>query len=77
MLHFSRAKVIAIIGTCLLGLLFALPNLFSRETVATWPSFMPKRQIPLGLDLQGGAHLLLAMDSETLRKDWLDRHQSR
>ena len=76
MLHFSRAKVIAIIGTCLLGLLFALPNLFSRETVATWPSFMPKRQIPLGLDLQGGAHLLLAMDSETLRKDWLENLRS-
>ena len=76
MLHFSRAKVIAIIGTCLLGLLFALPNLFSRETVATWPSFMPKRQIPLGLDLQGGAHLLLAMDSDTLRKDWLENLRS-
>ena len=27
--------------------------------------------MPLGLDLQGGAHLLLAADSEQLRKDWL------
>ncbi|MGD9804663.1 MAG: protein translocase subunit SecD [Hyphomicrobiaceae bacterium] len=26
----------------------------------------------LGLDLQGGAHLLLAMDSEQLRKEWLE-----
>ena len=76
MLHFSRAKVIAIVGVCLLGLLLALPNLFSRETVAGWPGYLPKRQIPLGLDLQGGAHLLLAMDSEILRKDWLENLRS-
>lgn len=72
MLHFSRWKVIAIVGTCLLGLLFSLPNVFSKETLATWPSFLPTRQMPLGLDLQGGAHLLLAMDTEELRKDWLN-----
>lgn len=76
MLHFSRVKVIAIVAVCLVGLLLALPNLFSRETVAAWPSFVPKRQIPLGLDLQGGAHLLLAMDSDALRKDWLDNLRS-
>jgi preprotein translocase subunit SecD len=72
MLHFSRLKIIATVLTCLLGVLFALPNLFPRETVQSWPIFMPKRQIPLGLDLQGGAHLLLAMDTESLRKDWLE-----
>jgi preprotein translocase subunit SecD len=72
MLHFSRWKVIAIVGTCLFGLLFSMPNLFSKETVASWPDFLPKRQMPLGLDLQGGAHLLLAMDTEELRKDWLN-----
>ena len=72
MLHFTRFKMIATVAICVFGLLFALPNFFSRETVASWPSFFPKRQIPLGLDLQGGAHLLLAMDTEALRKDWLD-----
>jgi preprotein translocase subunit SecD len=71
MLHFSRWRVIAILVVCLAGLLFALPNFFSREQVAEWPRFLPKAQIPLGLDLQGGAHLLLAMDSEQLRKDWV------
>jgi preprotein translocase subunit SecD len=49
----------------------ALPNLFSKETLATWPSFMPKHQMPLGLDLRGGAHLLLAMDQDEIKKDWL------
>lgn len=71
MLHFSRWKTLAILATCLLGLLFALPNFFARETVENWPGFLPRKQIPPGLDLQGGAHLLLAMDSAQLRKDWL------
>jgi preprotein translocase subunit SecD len=71
MLHFERWKIIAIIGTCLVGLLFALPNFFTKEQVAGWPSWMPSRQMPLGLDLRGGAHLLLAMDTEELKKDWL------
>jgi preprotein translocase subunit SecD len=71
MLHFSRWKIALILLTCLAGFVIALPNLFSKQTVAGWPGFMPKRQVPLGLDLQGGAHLLLAMDTEELRKDWL------
>lgn len=71
MLHFSRWKIIAILGTVLIGLLFSLPNFFSKDTVAAWPSFMPKKQLALGLDLRGGAHLLLAMDQEEIRKDWL------
>src|SRR5690242_1640766 len=71
MLHFERWKIIAIVATCLAGLLFASPNFFSKEFVATWPNFLPKRQMPLGLDLRGGAHLLLAMDTNDLRKEWL------
>src|SRR5512134_2140413 len=71
MLHFSRWKILAIVVACLVGFVIALPNFFSKETVASWPGFLPKRQVPLGLDLQGGAHLLLAMDTEELRRDWL------
>lgn len=71
MLHFSRVKMIAILLTCLVSVLFALPNLFTKEQLASWPRFLPTKQMPLGLDLQGGAHLLLAMDTEELRRDWL------
>ncbi len=71
MLHFQPWKIVAIIATCLAGLLFTLPNFFSKETVAAWPSFMPKKQIPLGLDLRGGAHILLKLDAAEVRKDWL------
>jgi preprotein translocase subunit SecD len=71
MLHFSRLKSLSILFVCLVSVLFALPNLFTKEQLASWPRFLPTKQMPLGLDLQGGAHLLLAMDTEELRKEWL------
>jgi protein-export membrane protein SecD len=72
MLHFQTWKIIGVVLTCLLGVVFALPNLFSKETVEAWPDWLPKRQLSLGLDLRGGAHLLLAMDVNDVRKDWLE-----
>ena len=49
-----------------------MPNFFSKETLANWPSWVPSRQLSLGLDLRGGAHLLLSMETSEVRKDWLD-----
>ena len=71
MLHFTQFKSLSILFVCLVSILFALPNLFTKEQLASWPRFLPSKQMPLGLDLQGGAHLLLAMDTEELRKEWL------
>ena len=71
MLHFERWKIIAIALICLSGIIIAMPNLFSKQTVEGWPSWMPKRQLSLGLDLRGGAHLLLTMDTVELDRDWL------
>ncbi len=64
MLYFSRWKIALILSVILLGFLATLPNFFSKETVATWPDWLPKRQIVLGLDLQGGAYLLYEVDRE-------------
>jgi protein-export membrane protein SecD len=58
MLQFERWKIWMIAGICTLGVLFALPNLFDRETVAKWPSFVPHTRVNLGLDLRGGVYLL-------------------
>ncbi|HEV7321980.1 MAG TPA: protein translocase subunit SecDF [Ensifer sp.] len=43
----------------LAGIAFALPNALTREEAAGLPSWMPHRQVELGLDLQGGSHLML------------------
>jgi preprotein translocase subunit SecD len=55
-----------------LGILLVLPTFMARSTLDKWPRFLPKKQLNLGLDLRGGAHLLLAMEVNDVRKDWLD-----
>ncbi len=72
MLYFSPAKIIAIVAAVLAAVIFALPNLFDKETVAGWPTWIPNKQLQLGLDLRGGAHLLLTMDTKELRENMLD-----
>ncbi len=72
MLHFSTWKQVAIILTCLIGALLVVPNFFAKETVRGWPAWVPRAQLNLGLDLRGGAHLLLSMETAEVRKDWLD-----
>ncbi len=56
----------------MVGLAFVVPSFFAKETVAGWPWFVPRAQINLGLDLRGGAHLLLSMETTEVRKDWLE-----
>ena len=57
---------------CLLGILFALPNLFSNQVLEKMPSWFPKEKIPLGLDLQGGSHLVLEMDTKVIKKSYYE-----
>ncbi|MGH6943768.1 MAG: hypothetical protein ACREH6_06060, partial [Geminicoccaceae bacterium] len=71
MLRFSTWKVVLILAVCAAGLVFSLPNLFSREQMERLPDWIPHQQINLGLDLQGGSHLLLEVDLKTMIKDRL------
>lgn len=73
MLHFERWKIVSILTALALGLVFAFPNLFSKRTVESWPGILPKNQINLGLDLQGGVHLLLEVGVDVVVKERLDR----
>ena len=71
MLYFQTWKLILILGVCALGVIFALPNAFAPATVASWPSFLPHKQVPLGLDLRGGSYLLLQVDMSAVEKEHL------
>ena len=71
MLHFQTWKVILVAVIVAAGLLLALPNLFSAETVSRIPTWLPHKQVNLGLDLQGGAHLLYQLDEKEMVEDWL------
>ncbi len=70
MLFFTRWKAAAILITALVACLFAVPNFFSESTVRKWPAWA-QRHIVLGLDLQGGSHLLLEVDANAVRKERL------
>ncbi|MDP1866528.1 protein translocase subunit SecD [Bradyrhizobium sp.] len=72
MLYFSRWKALAIILTALVVCLCAVPNFFPEATVKTWPKWA-QRHLVLGLDLQGGSHILLEVDANSVRKDRLDQ----
>ena len=61
MLFFSRWKTFFILGLVALGLLLAAPNALNAEQRKSMPSFA-QNTINLGLDLQGGAHMLLEVD---------------
>src|ERR671919_742073 len=62
MLRFPTWKIAVVLGICLLGLVYALPNLFPRAEMERMPDWVPHDQINLVLDLQGGSHLLLEVD---------------
>ena len=70
MLYFSRWKATAILATALIICLFAVPNFFPEKTVQSWPKWA-QRHIVLGLDLQGGSHILLEVDTNAVRKEKL------
>ena len=71
MLYFTRWKVVAILGTVFVVILFAVPNFLPKAMVNSWPAWA-QRHIVLGLDLQGGSHILLEVDSKAVRKEMLE-----
>jgi protein-export membrane protein SecD len=71
MLHFQTWKLVLVIGIVVAGILYALPNVFPRATMDRVPGWLPHKQVNLGLDLQGGAHLLYQLDEKEMTDDWL------
>jgi protein-export membrane protein SecD len=75
MLHFERWKIWSILAVCLIGLIAAMPNFYSENTIKNWPPYLrliPHNKVNLGLDLQGGVYLLMEADTDALKKNWLD-----
>ena len=71
MLYFSRWKATAILLTTFLVCFCAVPNFFPDATVQSWPKWA-QRHLVLGLDLQGGSHILLEVNSNAVRKEKIE-----
>ena len=61
----SLATYLAII---FFGILTALPNVLPSSVLEKYGQFLPANPVTLGLDLRGGSHLVLEVDSAALRK---------
>ena len=57
MIYFSKWKIVAILGSVLLGLIYSLPNFLAKSTRLAWPEVLPNKIVSLGLDLRGGSHI--------------------
>jgi preprotein translocase subunit SecD len=71
MLYFTRWKMAAILCTVFAVCLFAVPNFLPTKMVNSWPAWA-QRHVVLGLDLQGGSHILLEVESKAVRKEMLE-----
>ncbi|HLF59243.1 MAG TPA: protein translocase subunit SecD [Alphaproteobacteria bacterium] len=69
MLQFPTWKIVLVLLLCAFGVGVAAPNLFSRDAAEKLPSWLPHKQISLGLDLQGGSHLLMEVDVKSVVTD--------
>jgi protein-export membrane protein SecD len=77
MLRFQPWKVLLVVGALLVGVLLCVPNLFSEEARRTQLSWWPTGAMNLGLDLKGGASILLEIDPEELRTNELGNNVRR
>lgn len=64
MIDFPRWKSLAIIAVFLAFAYITLPNFLSADQRDKFSSYLSSKTLSLGLDLQGGSHLLLEIDVE-------------
>src|ERR1700752_2763349 len=67
-MYITRWKTLAILLTTFAVCFFTVPNFLPEKVVQSWPKWA-QRQIVLGLDLQGGSHILLEVDTNAVRKE--------
>lgn len=69
MIKIPQWKVFFAILVCFLGLVYAAPNILPSKFYEVLPDWWPNKKVQLGLDLQGGSHLVLEVDVVTGMKD--------
>ena len=65
-----RIAITAVV--CLAALYFLIPT-FISDIPSPWNQYLPKEKIHLGLDLQGGMHLLMEIDTDKALESMMER----
>lgn len=71
MLQFESWKKLLVLFVVALGIVYALPNLLPSGEESD-SGLLPGQKINLGLDLQGGSHLLMLVDMEVVETERLN-----
>ena len=71
MLKSLKLRAILIFVFLFISIVYLVPNIL--ELQGAWKKYFPSDKIHLGLDLKGGMHLLLALDTKKLMDNMLDR----
>ncbi|TLX12191.1 protein translocase subunit SecDF [Rhizobium sp. MHM7A] len=72
MLHFSRWKTLLIWLVALAAIIIAAPNLLGEAQRSSLPGWLRNSRVTLGLDLQGGSHIVLKVERSDIVKDRLE-----
>jgi preprotein translocase subunit SecD len=73
MLYFSKWKIASILSICIISIYFAIPSFIPKESQnSPFAKFFSGSKISLGLDLRGGSHLLLEIDTDYYIKEQLE-----
>jgi len=72
MVYFAKWKIVTVLLVCIAGLIFAAPNFVDDKTARSLPDWLPHQQVSLGLDLQGGSHLLLEVEVNAVIREQLE-----
>ena len=84
MLRFSKLKTLAVVALALVSILYSLPSALPQATrdaiERSIPGWIPKWMVPykgitLGLDLQGGTHVVLEVDQPSLIRQQVQQLQ--
>jgi protein-export membrane protein SecD len=70
-MYISATKLAFVIAVTILGIVFTMPNLVSRDALDALPAWATEwlKPMQLGLDLQGGSYLLLEVDLDAVYKE--------
>lgn len=72
MLYFTKWKAALVLLVCALGVIYAAPNFLPSGTLPSDSGYLPGKQINLGLDLRGGSHMLLEVDTDSVLRERYD-----
>ena len=65
----SKLKFFTILSVMIISVMLVIPTFLNEEQKLKLPSFMQDSEIALGLDLKGGAYILLEADTDAVIKE--------